>query len=32
LVCATCTLDILKNPPEAANVATSVKFFNVEKT
>ena len=32
LVCTTCRLNIFWNPPEAANVATSVKFFNVEKT
>ena len=31
LVCATCKLNILKNPPEAAKVATSVKVFNVGK-
>ena len=28
----TCRLNVLKIPPEAAKVATSVKFFNVEKT
>ena len=32
LVCITCGLNVLKNPPEAAKVATSVKFLNVEKT
>ena len=32
LVCSTCRLNIFLNPPEAAKVATSVKFFNVEKT
>jgi hypothetical protein len=32
LVCITCGLNVFKNPPEAAKVATSVKFFNVEKT
>ena len=32
LVCTTCGLNISKYPPEAAKVATSVNFFNVEKT
>ena len=32
LVCTTCVLNVLKYPPEAAKVATLVKFFNVEKT
>ena len=32
LVCTTCGLNISKNSPEASKVATSVKFFNVEKT
>ena len=32
LVCITCGLNVLKNPPEAAKVATLVNFFNVEKT
>ena len=32
LVCTTCELDIFLNPPQAAKVATLVKFFNVEKT
>ena len=31
MICTTCGLKILKNPPEAAKVATLVKFFNVEK-
>ena len=31
LVCITCVLNVLRSPPEAAKVATSVKFFNVEK-
>jgi len=31
LVCTTCRLNIFLNPPEAAKVATSVKFFNVGK-
>ena len=32
LVFITCGLNVYKYPPEAAKVATSVKFFNVEKT
>ena len=32
LVCNTCELNVLENQPEAAKVATLVKFFNVEKT
>ena len=32
LVCTTCGLNIFLNPPEAAQVATLVKFFNVGKT
>ena len=32
LVCTTCGLNILKNPPEAVKVATLVNFFNAEKT
>ena len=31
MVCTTCGLKIWKNPPEAAKVVTSVKFFNVGK-
>ena len=31
LVCTTSGLNVLKNPPEAAKVATLVKFFNVKK-
>ena len=30
-ICRTYKLDIKKNPPEEAKVATSVKFFNVKK-
>ena len=32
LVCTTCGLNIFKNPPEAAKVATLVNFFNVGKS
>ena len=32
LVCTACRLNILKYPPEAAKVATSVKFLNFGKT
>ena len=32
LICITYRLDSKNNPPEAARVATSIKFFNVEKT
>ena len=31
IVCTACGVNILKNQPEAAKVATLVKFFNVEK-
>ena len=31
LVYTTCGLNISKTPPEAAKVATLIKFFNVEK-
>ena len=31
-ICITYRLDSKNNPPEAARVATSIKFFNVEKT
>ena len=32
LVYTTCGLNVFKNPPESPKVATSVNFFNVEKT
>ena len=32
LVCITCGINVLKNPPEAAKIATLVNFFNVGKT